>query len=816
MGAVTNIATKRKLVVATMTSRKSSLGHKRMTWEAYVNLFRETQRTTETVAEYAKLPKTVQDEIKDTGGTIPAKFSGRKRKRSEIETRSAVTLDADHCTGETLAAIECALAGRAYIIHSTHKHTPESPRYRVILPLQRDVSAEEYAPIARKIAERIGIQYFDKTTYEPERLMYWPSTSRDGEYVFREGVGDFVNPDKVLAEYVNWRDVNEWPTRADEADSVAGMVAKGKAEDPLSKNNIVGAVCRAFSMQDAIARFLPEVYLPGADGASYTYAGGSTANGAKIFEDKFIFSYHDSDPLSNGHVHNVFDAVRIHKFGVLDDGIRATSGEDSYYRRPSYKRAVEFFGELPEVRVELMDLRLQQARAEEWGDEGDGGGVASREAEGGSGGDGEWRVALDINAETGAIKNRLVNLDIIMRHDRQLAGKIAFNTLRGTIVARDRIECCDLTEANQVDGVAWEDKHELLLRKYFETEYKLELSKDRCADMVTMVAHQREYSPVLEMLTELEWEWDGIARTPFLFLNYMTGCEDNAYIRAIGRKFMLAAVSRQFEPGCKWDYVPILEGPQGLGKGRFIEALAMRDAWFSDSLTSFDGKEAIEAMQGAWIIELPELQGFGKTEIEHLKAFISRRRDKARMAYARRQQEFPRSCVFVGTTNEDKYLRDETGNRRFMPVNCRSVDVDALKRDVRQLWAEAVWRYHNDKEPLWLEDEEALALSVTEQTRRVDDGGLASVIEDKLDELIPSNYWDAGVAADFDESVTMVERDRTNPMDIWVYCLGGAPKEFDTKQSRRIGRAMAALKHKWGPIGSHRFGNHRTRGFRRV
>ena len=155
------------------------------------------------------------------------------------------------------------------LIYSTHKHTPENPRLRLIIPLSRNVSPDEYVAVARKVAEDIGIEMFDDTTYEPSRLMYWPSTSADGEFLFRDIEGEPLNPDDVLSRYKDWRDSSEWPVSSRQQNIVQREMRK--QADPLSKDGVIGAFCRTYTIEDAIAAFLPDVYQPSAMPGRYDY-----------------------------------------------------------------------------------------------------------------------------------------------------------------------------------------------------------------------------------------------------------------------------------------------------------------------------------------------------------------------------------------------------------------------------------------------------------------------------------------------------------------------------------------------------------------
>lgn len=225
------------------------------------------------------------------------------------------------------------------------------------------------------------------------------------------------------------------------------------------------------------------------------------------------------------------------------------------------------------------------------------------------------------------------------------------------------------------------------LRLRAESTFKLRVAKDRFADIVLDVARDLPRHPVREYLDSLEH--DGKKRVEGWLSTYM-GVDDGPYARAVGTIALVAAVRRVRRPGCKFDEMLILEGPQGSLKSSALAVLAARDEWFSDDLPlGRDTKEMMEATCGKWIVEAGELRGMGRGDVEALKAYLSRSTDRARLAYGRLSTEVPRHFVVIGTTNSDRYLRDSTGHRRFWPVRTGHVDLAELARDRDQLWAEA-------------------------------------------------------------------------------------------------------------------------------
>ena len=320
-------------------------------WEQLVDRLRAPARTGETVREYKAMTKDQRTEKKDVGGFVGGAIQGGRRVAGAVTERWLVTLDADYAEPGDWEEFT-ALNDVRCCVYSTHSHTPEQPKLRWVLPLRRAVSPEEYVAVARKVAEWIGIEKMDPLTYQPERLMFWPSCCEDGEYVFHEQDGPTLDPDAVLREYGDgdeWRDAWRWPVSSRESE-VVQREAKQQA-DPLSKPGIVGAFCRVYSVEDAIDAFeLPYERCAGMVNR-YTYTGGTTAAGAVVYGGgRWLYSNHATDP-AGGLLCNAWDLVRVHKFGGLDDGSRATDTT----RLPSYLRMAELASGDPTVRAAVID-----------------------------------------------------------------------------------------------------------------------------------------------------------------------------------------------------------------------------------------------------------------------------------------------------------------------------------------------------------------------------------------------------------------------------------------------------------------------------
>lgn len=323
-----------KFVIAVGTSRKDTAWkNKPVTWPQLCERLSKSKEIKFSHAEYMNKDKTEQDNIKDIGGFVGAELieNGRRRK-DNVKERTLLTLDLDNATDDCLENFAVD-AGFTYCIYSTLKHTPEKPRLRLIAPFARPVSVEEYEAIARKIADDLdALEMCDPTTYDLNRLMYWPAHCSDVESVFENVKGSPIDPDEVLESYSDWHDVTSWPIAKTEKPL---STYKGKKQaDPLEKTGYIGAFCRAYTIQDAIEKFIPDVYEPSGEDR-YTYKEGSTTGGAIVYEDKFIYSHHATDPAS-GQLCNAYDMVRIHK-RLSDDAMKRLCMNDSLVKAQMYK-----------------------------------------------------------------------------------------------------------------------------------------------------------------------------------------------------------------------------------------------------------------------------------------------------------------------------------------------------------------------------------------------------------------------------------------------------------------------------------------------
>lgn len=749
-----------------------------ITWRQLVNKLSNTHKTHETVQQYSQMKKDEQDQIKDVGGFVGGTLKDGKRKNGHVNSRSIITLDVDFATPDLWDEIEM-LASFAMVCYSTHKHTSKKPRYRLIIPLATKVGPEAYEAVARKLADNIGMDYFDDTTYQPTRLMYWPSTSKDGEYFYKFIDAPVLDPESVLAEYEDWTDASYWPES-----SRAVQTRKKTADkqgDPLAKDGLIGAFCRTYDIHEAITEFLSDKYVECASPDRYSYTGGSTSAGLVVYDNKFAYSNHGTDPIS-GQLCNAFDLVRIHLFGEHD--IDAKEGTP-VNKLPSWAKMMELIQNDKDVKVTIGSEKLEQAK-EEFGDLED-----PNEPE-----DTNWLSQLTTTKQ-GLYEESINNMLIILKNDPNLKGIGARNLFSDRNEVHRKLPW-------QRNGEYWSDIDDAGLRNYMERIYGLQ-GRQKLTDALTLVFEERAYHPVKVYLDKLKW--DGRPRLETLFVDYL-GAEDSPYIRTITRKTLVAAISRVYRPGCKFDYMLTLRGDQGIGKSYIVKKLGMQ--WFSDTVTDIKGKEAYEALDGVWIMEMGELAALKKAEREAIKGYISKQEDTYRKAFARNVTVNKRQCIFIGTTNDPEFLSDPTGGRRFWIVETdvskrtKTVWDDLTQSEVDQIWAEALHYYHKGENIMQMD--KAIADYATDvQAQHSQHNTYIGVVMEFLKTKLPADWESMNMIdrrqwlnaddafRDKDEPI-LLERAKVCAIEVWCEALGKEIAQLTNATARQINEAIETLK----------------------
>lgn len=751
-----------------------------MDWEDFVSRLSNTQRTNESYKQYIAAKKDEQGVIKDVGGYVTGFLNHGRRKPEYVAYRTALTLDIDFGTldfwNDFTFMYDCEA-----VLHTTHKHSESSPRYRLIIPLDRDVLPDEYTAISRKVAEDLNINIFDPTTFEINRLMFWPSTSFDGVWDFQRQKGDFLCADEVLKRYDDWTDSSQWAY----ADSVKRVITdRAKTqENPLNKPGVVGGFCKQYPIEEAIEKFLSDKYEKGTEGR-YTYQFGTTSNGLVIYDGVFAYSHHSTDPAC-GILCNAFDLVRIHKFGVEDFDSTLTGG-----RAPSFKLMSAFAADLPEVR-KLMASENREKALNDFDIEG----IEEIEEEENL----DWMEQLVPGERRDEMASSSHNISLIFNNDSIIKGAYKYNDFDKKIYVFRSVPWHKLKHG--VEPVKESDLPGI--RDYFEQAYKI-YSPPKVKDGLILTVYKNSFHPVHEFLENLP-EWDGVSRIEYLPA-WCFGCDDNAYTREILKVALTAAVARIYQPGCKYETVPVFVGNEGTGKSTFLYKLGGK--WFSDSVTTVAGKTAYEQLQGAWIIELAELSALKKADAESVKHLISKREDTFRGAYKEMPETHKRQCVMFGTTNEEFFLKSSFGDRRFTPLRVHesraTLSVFSKEFDdmVPQIWAEAKHLYRSGQKLFLSSTAEKIARTVRDSHRATD--LRTGLVDAYLDMPLPTNwdsksvearhkYFQSYIEGDDMQEVGTIERGTVCVLEIWCECLGKKKEELSRIDSAAINDIIKGL-----------------------
>lgn len=648
------------------------------------------------------------------------------RSDANVVSLSLVALDYDDIPQGEKFDMEQHLPGIASVTYSTFKSTRLAPRYRVVVPVDRDMSPDEARLVKKWVMQKIPFSV-DKGTLDTSRAMFFPRIPKDGasDFEFYEAKGGALIIDEVLKEArLALQDKHDARvTGVSRQRSIFGMDKVKR--DPATIPGHVGQFCRAFTVEDAIECFLSHIYVPAGHG-KYTHTKSDSPAGLYVltpeaFIGNFAYSHHTNvDPASDGRAHNAFDLVRIHLFGDKDLGSDAPVGE-----RPSDIAMKKWMEDNETVQKRLREMKEKQL-AEEFGEYAEEGGEASGK---------KWSEALTRDKK-GNVENKTENRSAIVENDPVLQA-IKYNTFSNEF---------EVTDGSRLKAPGTNIVNDLVLAyivAYLEHAYGLRIAMSNVFHhILAHVVKTRPYNPVKEFIEAQPW--DGKRRLDTALIDYL-GADDSPYTRAVTRKWFTAAVARVYAPGCKFDHVLTLSGPEGIGKSVFFGTVGGR--WYSDGLSlSDDSKTQKEKIRDAWVVEIGELAGMRKAEVESAKSLITATCDKYRPAYARTVEHFPRHSVLAATTNEEFFLRSTTGDRRWWVVsvlgNGRAADwLPRLQEAVPQLWAEALALYKKG-EKLFLEDDlEREARRRQSAANIIMEDGLRGVIEAWLDVLLPSN-WD--------------------------------------------------------------------------
>ncbi|SFE59243.1 Virulence-associated protein E [Sulfitobacter brevis] len=702
-----------------------------------------------------KLPKKAAP-----GYWLAAHFTDGRRKLECQLFRSMIVLDLDNIK---VSQLEYVTMGQAeinrhyWIMHTTRAHCPEKPRVRVIIPANREMNATETFAISRLISLQLAddpeeaIEIPDMVSFRFNQAMFKPSISRGQEYWMDENEsGLILDVDAFLAANPGWEDYTLLPYQ--EAEKQRGVVDPDrKMENPHEKPGPIGAWCRVYDVEEAIAEFLSDVYAPGTSDTEtrYTYTPGSGSNGAVVYDDGlFLHSNHGTDPAEG--LHNSFDLIRLHIYGHLDAKSPDSTAPGNL---PSFKAMMEFARKDPDVMADLVaatvpsdewdadedededegsdddgddtpppkpkdkkptkdadaDLSIEEllatgdaddAAPEDWASSFDADDDEEEDAEEETPKPKEvkWSSLLVLDNKN-ELEKSLHNCATIVRNHKRIAPNIALNDLDGGPYLRGifKFPKSGISQApvrNKSDGRRMTDNDTGALMCAMAAPQKLggyntQFTRQDVEMALLQAAEKNRYNPFLDKIERTVW--DGVPRLATFFHDWF-GAEDDAYHSELATVWFVAGVARQHEPGHRFDLVPIIGGKQGGGKTGAIEALGMG---YGGTLSGdfSNTQKMTESTKGKTVIEVPELKGMSKSEIEDVKGYFTATKDTIRLAYRRNEEDFYRRCVYMGTTNQSHYLRDEE-NRRFCPVltdtsRHKKIDFPNFLPLIPQFWAEA-------------------------------------------------------------------------------------------------------------------------------
>lgn len=837
-------AEKLELQIATSSGHLGKVANKKTTWLTLCERLSTPLVDNVTTKEFKSKSIAWQHKRKNQGYFVGGQFKSGARKLHNLSHRCVLTFDIDNCSPGLMFDIEAgmtALAKFEYFYYTTRSHTPEHPRVRLIVPLVTPIDVNKLSPLSRIMAEQLdtAMSTVDPVSFRPAQVMYWPNINSDGEFLKGRNSGILMDGERELEAWGDWTDYSKLP-RSDREKPL--RAAGDKAQDPFVKRGIVGAFCRAHTISSAIETFLSDIYELGEGGTEgsprYSYLPGSTRNGAVMYDDdRFLYSNHGTDPVADMLV-NAYDMVRIHKYSHLDIVSEDGTDDADPTSMKSYKAMAEWAAELPEVQRELRDDQYdmdaieadmptdeeedeeQAALTQETQDfgieEDEGGAVIVKPEVTSTEQDPDWKEKLAVT-EKGIIRCTIHNLVLILDNDPRFRGRLGYNEFLQEAVIIRQIKSKQWGHdtgpiRNIENGDYISQNVEIVIRCILEAPrgdgksgWGLRVSDRDLKDAIHRSASAHTFHPIKSYIRACKWDGKPRVRQ---FLNEHARAAKTAYHEAVSYNLLVGGVARVFEPGCKFDFVTILEGIQGIGKSTLIQTL-VGPSRFAEMQGDFDDKaKLVEQIQGKWFIEIPELAQFNRSDTETLKAIFSAQKDRVRLAWGRGAKDYFRQCIFMGTTNRKIYLKDDE-NRRYWPVKLPPTPINLwkLRQDRDQIWAEAYQHYLSERRikpdlteplPLYMQGDVADAQREQTQSRTEvtsEDSTKGQVIA-WLDTPVAESAAEPGYRGDIIEDLDgedVVMRQETCLKDIAFYVLGKLDNETDHRLSLSLGRIMADL-----------------------
>lgn len=706
---------------------------------------------------------------KECGNYVLGTLRGTRRSKNTIVSRDVLTLDVDHADEDFLMTLEAALPGVRYIAHTTFSSTPEAPRWRILMDLPRPVKPDEYMALADDVMDHVGRHYFDPGSNQPERYMFKPASADPTTYQQAVVAGSPLDADKFLDEH-------DW----DLSDREAPTKSRFK-KDPFELGGVVGAFNRAYNFEEAIAEFeLPYEHV---SEDRWHLVDARAEAGLSVISEGLVFSHHTTDPAW-GHACSAFDLVRLHRFGDLDE---KSNDQTPVNRLPSHMAMAELASTLPRVVAELIGSDFTEELEAD---------LAAAEADA----DTKWVTRLSFDKNGNALNN-VDNRDLIIKFD-PLFKLITRNNLTYDYELKGDLPWRTL---DSFDGAQITPTDEEELREHLERKYKLKVSKEMLTGMILRVSARRAFHPIRDYLDSLVW--DGKKRLE----DCLPGVVRSDYTARVARLVFCGAVARAYDPGVKFDHTLVLQGGESVGKTHWCERMA--NGW-SSTLGPLDSADTVTACHRSWIVIADEGFNLRQADMNRQKEFLTKTTDLYRMPYAPRHVERKRGFVFWSTTNDPAFLRDEEGNRRYLPVACvGDVDFDVVTQDyVDQVWAEAIVLYRAG-ESLFLERAELKELKEV-QKQFTEEDALAGLIVEYLDTLVPEGWDDMSPAERYswrmDRETDALVAEGTERITkvctqmIWCEMQGARQGSHRRQDLAPIAKALRRLPG-WSTIGTTRF-----------
>ncbi len=619
-----------------------------------------------------------------------------RRTKPNLVNRSMIALDADNATADLPARV--GVLGWKAFVHTTFTHSPEQPKYRVLVPTDRELTPEEYYYAAHYLMDELGVEQFDSSTDQPERFMFKPAAPAGHE----PESWVFDGPEAPAAELLS---------RWDPSAPVPRKLRPRKPlRDPFDVPGVVGAFNRVYRDFGELAKAYELPYEQSGNGRWIPRGSQSASGVCEADEPGFWFSHHVNDAICV-HEHGAvtaFDIARLNLFGHMDND---HTMHLPLTGKPSHREMVRLAVEDPRVSAEMAGVDFTDDST-------------------------AWRAELRPN-KNGVIEDSSKHRELLWRNDSVLS------SIRWDVMERQpRALTVPWADAGE-DGMLLDENKMVRLGDYLERTYGyISPGEGKLWRRVKAYAEDHQYDLIREYLDNLP-EWDGVERLE----TFLPVAEHTEYTRMISPLLLIAAVRRVKHPGCLWDHIPILIGDEGIGKTRFIRAL-FGSRW-TGNVSDVSNPETVRRMQRHWVMLSDEASFLRKHESDVLKDFLTRDSDELRSLYVENPVTYPRRCVFWATSNDKIVLRNVKGNRRYWPIECVRVDEEKMKpKYVAQLWAEAVVREATDEQIYLDEWQEDLARQAREG--HTDEDEMTGIIGSYLEQRRPVGW----------EKMPLAERDR--------------------------------------------------------